>query len=258
MKLASCAYSYRDLLTKDKMTLEGFLDEAVSIGLDGVELTAYYFPETTPQYLHHIKREAFVRGLDISGTAVGGNFSQPDEAGRRQQIEQVKQWLGHSAALGSSVMRVFAGGQPEGVDRSTAEAWVRDGLADCAHVAADHGVILALENHGGLTGDADGILALVEPFADDPWIGINLDFGNFTGSIYEQYRRCVPHTVTTHAKVTVRQVEARQPVDYRKVVRLLRDAGYDGYLSIEFEEREDPIVGVSRFAAYLRGCMVDG
>jgi len=257
MKLASCAYSYRDLLTTGKMTLEGFLDTAVGIGLDGVELTAYYFPELTPKYLHHIKREAFVRGLDISGTAVGGNFSQADAAGRRKQIEHVKAWIGHSARLGASVMRVFAGGAPEGVERAIAEGWVRDGLAECAELAASHGVIVGLENHGGLTGDADGILALVEPLASNPWVGINLDFGNFTGDIYGQYRRCVPRTVTTHAKVTVNQAGKRELVDYRKVVEILREGGYDGYLSIEYEEPDDPVVGTSRFAAYLRGCIVD-
>jgi sugar phosphate isomerase/epimerase len=169
----------------------------------------------------------------------------------------VKAWLGHSAALGSSVMRVFAGGQVEGAPRATAEDYVRDGLAECAKVAADCGVILALENHGGLTGDADGILALVEPFADNPWVGINLDFGNFAENNYEQYQRCLPHTVTTHCKVTHRLGGEKERVDYRRVVRLLRDGGYDGYLSIEYEEPEDPIAGVSRFAAYLRGCIVD-
>ena len=257
MKLSTCAYSYRDLLSKDQMTLEQFLDTAAALGFDGVELTAYYFPELTPEYLNHIKRETFVRGLDVSGTAVGGNFSNAEESKRREQIEHVKQWLEYSARLGSSVMRVFAGGAPDGVERATAEQWVRDGLAECAEVGAQHGVMLGLENHGGLTSDAAGTLALVEPFADNPWVGINLDFGNFTGDIYAQYEQCAPHTVTTHAKVSVRQGEGRELVDYRKVVRIMRDAGYQSYISIEFEEPEDPIVGVSRFAAYLRGCLVD-
>lgn len=256
MKLSCCAYSYRDLLTSGRMTLEEFLDTAVDIGLDGVELTSYYFPDETPDYLHHIKREALVRGLDVSGTAVGGNFSHADEGERRKQIEHVKNWIPKSEMLGSSVMRVFAGGVPEGVERPVAEQWVRDGLAECARVGAEHGVVLALENHGGLTADADGALALIEPFASEPWTGLNLDFGNFTGDIYEQYERCAPHTITTHAKATVRQGEAREYVDYRRVAHIMREAGYRGYLAIEYEELEEPRAGVSRFAAYLRGCLV--
>jgi len=257
MKLACCTYSYRDLLKDGRMTQEQFLDTAVELGLDGVELTAYYFPETTPEYLYHLKREVFKRGLDVSGTAIGGNFSEADEQKRRDQIEQVKEWLAHSERLGSSVMRVFAGRCPEGTDRATAEQWVRDGLAECADVAAKHGVILALENHGGLTADAAGTLALVKPLADNPWVGINLDLGNFTGDIYAQFKECAPYTATTHAKVTCRQGDGREIVDYRKAIPILREAGYRGYISIEYEEPDEPTFGVSRFAAYIRGCLVD-
>jgi len=256
MKLACCAYSYRDLLTTGKMTLEQFLDTAVELGLDGVELTQYYFPEETPDYLHHIKREALVRGLDVSGTAVGGDFSDADRGKRRGQIEHVKDWIAKSEMLGSPVMRVFAGRAPDGVLRSVAEQWVRDALAECAEVGAAHGVVLALENHLGLTGDAEETLALVEPL-DSPWVAINLDFGNFRGDMYEQFRRCAPRAVTTHAKVAVAQGDAREQVDYRRVVRIMREAGYRGYISIEYEERGDPVAGVSHFAAYLRGCLVD-
>ncbi len=257
MKLSCCAYSYGQLLTAGKMTLEQFLDSAVELGLDGVELTSYYFPEQTRSYLHYIRREVFARGLDVAATAVGGNFTNTEADTRRQQIGQVKDWIAKSELLGSPVLRVFAGGVPDGVARSLAEQWVRDGLEECAEVAQEHGIVLGLENHGGLTADADGILALVDPLADNPWIGINLDLGNFEGDVYEQFERCAPHTVTTHAKVTMRQGEEQVPVDYRRVVRILREAGYRGYLSIEYEQPDDPVQGVSRFAAYLRGCLMD-
>lgn len=257
MKLSCCAYSYRDLLTGGQMTLESFLDTCVELGFDGVELTQYYFPQESDEYLSNLKREVFRRGLEVSGTAVGGNFSNEDAEARLKQIEHVKDWLVKSAKLGSTVMRVFGGAQPDGVDRETAEGWIQEGLAQCAVTAAQCGVVLALENHGGLTGTADGVLRLVEPFADSPWIGINLDFGNFTGDVYEQYARCAPDTVTTHAKATVRQADERVLVDYREVVRVMRQAGYSGWLAIEYEEPDDPVVGVDRFAAYLRGCIVD-
>lgn len=257
MKLSCCAYSYRDLLKNDQMSLEEFLDVASDLGFDGVELTSYYFPEESREYLHHIKRETFVRGLDVSGTAVGDNFANADADKRRDQIAHVKDWIQKSALLGSPVMRVFAGAAPEGTERSVAEGWVRDGLAECAEVGRDYGVMLGLENHGGLTADATGTLALIEPFADNPWVGLNLDFGNFTGDIYEQYHLCAPHAVTTHAKVSVRQGQEREKVDYRKVVRIMREAGYMGYLAIEYEEPDDPVVGVDRYAAYLCGCIED-
>ncbi len=257
MKLSCCGYSFRDLLTSGKMTMEGFLDRCAELGFDGVELTQYYFPEETDKYLHHVKREAFRRGLEISGTAVGGNFSNADAPAREKQIKHVLDWLEKSAKLGSPVLRVFAGEQPKGTDAKTASGWVRDGLARCAETAEKFGVALGLENHGGLTSTADGVLSLLQPFAKNPWVGLNLDLGNFTGDIYAQYARCAPVTITTHAKVTVRQGDKREQVDYRRAVRILREAGYRGFLAIEYEESDDAAVGVDRFAAYLRGCLVD-
>jgi len=256
MKLGCCAFSYRKLLTAGTMGLEQFLDTALELGLDGVELTSYYFPEQTPAYLHHIRRESFIRGLEVSGTAVGGNFVDSTAEKRRRQVALVQEWLAKSECLGSPVLRVFAGSVPDGVSRSVAEQWVRDALEECSQAAERHGVVIALENHGGLTADADGILALIDPLADNPWIGINLDTGGFTGDIHEQFRRCAPHVVTTHAKVCARQGEERQLVDYRQVVRILREVGYPGYLSIEYEGPAEPVQGVARFAAYLRGCLV--
>jgi sugar phosphate isomerase/epimerase len=257
MKLGCCGYSFRDLFASGKMTMESFLDTCVELGFDGVELTQYYFPKETDEYLHHIKREAFRRGLEVSGTAVGGDFSNADAAARQKQVAHVLDWIQKSAKLGSPVLRVFAGRQPEGTDLKTAAGWVKDGLARCAEDAARYGMALGLENHGGLTGTADGVLSLLQPFANSPWVGLNLDFGNFTGDIYEQYRRCAPLTITSHAKVTVRQGDQRELVDYRKVVRIMRQSGYRGYLAIEFEESGDVLRGVDRFAAYLRGCLVD-
>jgi sugar phosphate isomerase/epimerase len=245
------------LLKGGEMTMESFLDTCAELGLDGVELTQYYFPEETDEYLNHLKREVFRRGLEVAGTAVGGDFVNADPAARLKQIEHVKDWIVKSAKLGSPVLRVFAGAQPKGVHLETAQGWVQEGLTQCAVTAARHGVVLGLENHGGVTSSADLVLHLLEPLKENPWIGLNLDFGNFTGDVYEQYARCASHVVTTHAKVTVRQGEERQRLDFRKIVRIMREAGYNGFLSIEFEEHEDPVVGVSRFAAYLRGCIVD-
>lgn len=239
------------------MTLEGFLDACVQMGLDGVELTQYYFADESPAALNTVKRQAYLRGLEVTGTAVGGNFSQDDPEGRGCQIEHVQDWLRKSMRLGSACLRVFAGSQPEGVDRATAEGWVRNAIEECLPVAEECGVIIAVETHGGLTSDADGILALVTPFADCPWVGVNLDFGNLAGDAYTQYARLAPHTVTTHAKTVLARTETKERVDYRRVVRLMREAGYRGPLSIEYEAKEDPTTGVPRFAAYLRGCLVD-
>ena len=88
MRVGCCAYSFRNHLGNyrdpanpkpGKMTLEAFLDKSCEMGLDGVELTAYYFPSLETDYLNQLKRQACKLGLHIAGTAVGNNFCQADE-----------------------------------------------------------------------------------------------------------------------------------------------------------------------------------
>ena len=124
-------------------------------------------------------------------------------------------------------------------------------LQECAAYARERGVLLALENHGGLTRTADGTLRLLKA-VDSPALGLNLDFGNFRVDPYAEFAQLAPRTVTTHAKVTSRFGEERREVDYARVRRIMEAAGYRGYISIEFEEKEDPREGVPRFAETLK------
>src|SRR5438132_10868210 len=82
-KFSLAAYSYRDLLLPKQgkpaqLTLKDFIDDCAKLGLEGTELTSYYFPkDTTPDYLHALRRLAFRLGLDVSGTAIGNEFGHP-------------------------------------------------------------------------------------------------------------------------------------------------------------------------------------
>ncbi|HID12123.1 MAG TPA: sugar phosphate isomerase/epimerase [Candidatus Latescibacteria bacterium] len=159
MKIGCCAYSFRGYFKDGRMSLEGFLDKVVEMGLDGVELTAYYFPTTEAGYINRIKREAFLMGLDISGTAVGNNFCREDPEQRREQVEMVRM-VDISCRLGAPCLRVFAGGVPEGHTEEEAFGWVVDSLKGCVEYAAEKGVMLALEDHRGITSTAEQVLKI--------------------------------------------------------------------------------------------------
>src|SRR4051812_26389210 len=76
-KYSLAAYSYRDLLKgkSPKHTLNDFINDCAKFGLDGAELTSYYFPpEPSAEYLRGLKAYAFRRGLNVSGTPVGNDF----------------------------------------------------------------------------------------------------------------------------------------------------------------------------------------
>jgi len=251
MKLGCCAYSYRDYLTKDQMTLEQFITLCREMDLDGVELTAYYFRTTAKEYLHRIKRHCFREGLHIAGTAVGSNFTQADAEARLKQVQMTKNWIDHAVILGAPSIRVFAGGVPEGHTEEEAFRWAVECLQECAEYGGQHGVVVALENHGGITATGDQVKKLVQA-VDHDWFGINLDFGNYR-TPYAEYEQTAPHAVTTHAKVTYRSLEGKKtPVDYARVVEIMKAVGYQGYLNIEYEEPEEARVGVPRFVEELK------
>lgn len=151
--------------------------------------TGYYFPkEITPAFLAGLKRHAHLRGVDVSGTAVGNNFAQPDGAERDQQIAHVKTWVDHAAALGAPHIRVFAG-EAKGLDRAAAKRQCIRALEDCGEYAGGKGIWLGLENHGGIVADVADLLDIVTA-VKSPGVGVNLDSGNFYSEAdpYERWR----------------------------------------------------------------------
>lgn len=250
MRLGCAAYSYRDLLKSGEMSLEQFVDTCAEIGLDGVELTSYYFPSTDRTYLNDLKRHCFQRGQHILATAVGSNFTLPDEDKRREWVATTKAWIAHSEVLGAPCIRIFAGPVPKGVEEEVAFDWALECIQECLALGAERGVALALENHGGVTDTAPQVQRFLDQI-DSPWFGLNLDFGNFHVDPYGEIAAVAPRAITTHAKLVSRFGEERKTVDYRRVVEIMRGVDYQGYLSIEFEEPEDPREAVPRFVKTL-------
>ncbi len=254
MRLACCAYSYRDLLNNCEMTMEQFLDACAEMDLDGVELTSYYFPQTDRAYLNHLKRECARRGLHVSAGAVGTNFCQADADARAADVAKTKEWIDHYVVLGAPYIRVFAGAVPEGGTEAEAFEACVDCLKQVIPYGAERGVMVALENHGGITSTADQVDKLVAA-ARHEWFGINFDLGNYRDPARE-FAKTAPHTVTTHAKVTHRDAAGqRHKVDYVYALGVLKEAGYRGYINIEYEETRDPREGVPAFVAALRNAM---
>lgn len=251
MRVGCCAYSYRDFLNNGQMTLEQFLDLAVAMRLDGVELTSYYFPRADRDALNAVKNACFRRGLHIAGTAVGSNFCQADAEKRREHVALTKHWIDNSLLLGAPTIRVFAGPVPPGFTEEQAFAWAVACLRECAEYAAPRGVVVALENHGGITARAEQVLRLVRT-VDHPWLGVNLDFGNFRVDPYHEFEQVLPYAVTTHAKTHWMGPNGPEWVDYERVLPAAHAAGYRGYVHIEYEGKTDPRVAVPEFAARLQ------
>jgi sugar phosphate isomerase/epimerase len=271
LRLGLAAYSFRQFFqwnrgkeqpaaadASRRLTPESFVDFAANQGCDAAELTSYYLPPgATLDDMRSLRRRAFLRGVVISGSAVGNRFTLPPGTEIDAEIAGVKEWIDKTAALGAPHLRVFAGDMPAGGTLPEARRSCIAALEACAEHAGRAGVMLGLENHGGIVATADGLLEVVRA-VKSPWLGVNLDTGNFhVADPYAEIARCVPYAVNVQYKVEIKRVPGgpREPADAERVIRLLRDGGYQGFFTLEYEAAENPFVAVPRHLAALRALL---
>lgn len=267
LRLALAAYGFRQFFRYNQgkpqrpadearaLSIASFIDLAADLGCDGAELTSYYFdPAATTADLLALRRQAFLRGIAISGTAVGNNFARPRGAELDAEIVRVKAWIDQAALIGAPHVRVFAGPVARDLPRAEAAANCIAALEDCADHAGSRGVMLGLENHGGIVTTAAELLELVRA-VKSPWLGVNLDTGNFhSADPYADLERCAPYAVNVQYKVEMQRAAGGplEPADAARVARILRDAGYQGFVALEYEAAADPFDTVPGHLAALR------
>ncbi len=255
LKLSIAAYSYRQFLSGENksMDLFDFADLAADLALDAIEPTSYYFPEDVdPAYMHRLQRHAFVAGLDISGTAIRNDYCLPTGPEREKQFEHTRQWIDLAAELHAPVIRIFAGRVPQGSTEDEAVERTIEGINTVLPYAEQKGVILALENHGGITATPKQMLRIVKAI-DHPYFGVNFDSGNFhTEDPYADLAEIAPYSVNAQVKTEIRRGDKKEESDLSKIVGILRDAQYSGYIVLEYEAPEDPLKAIPRYVDQLR------
>tara|TARA_Y100000758_G_scaffold297456_1_gene257424 strand:+ start:1514 stop:2419 length:906 start_codon:yes stop_codon:yes gene_type:complete len=250
LRLSLAAYSFRDhfqfmrgkprKVANQPIDMIKFMDFCADNGCAGAELTSYFFqPKITRKHLINLRRHAFLRGLELSGSAVGNNFSFPKGEARESQITYVKEWIDHCAVLGAPHIRVFAGREPKGISREEADKWAIEALRECCDYAGRHGIFLGIENHDSI-GDSKSLIDFVKA-VDHPWFGVNLDTGNFrTDNPYVDMTAAAPYAVNVQVKVELRVNGKKKPTDLARVMNILRKANFQGYVVLEYEAKENP------------------
>jgi sugar phosphate isomerase/epimerase len=221
--------------------------------IDAVEITSYFLPDPCPnKQAKELHRQSHLLGLDISGGAIGNNFSFPEGPELEKQMAYTERWIKTYAAMGAPVIRVFAG-HPTTKELSDADAEknIIRNLQHACTLAAKHGVILGVENHDFTTNidRMERILAAV----DSPWFGLNFDSGNLatTSDPYGDLKRIAPHTVNAQLKIDIPRNGTKEPADFKRIVDILGEANYRGYLVLEYEA-EDPFNEVPHYLDQLR------
>lgn len=246
------AYSFRRELQAKTMTYDDIVRRAVDWDVDGLDLTVYWFPSNSPEFTLPLRRLAYLNGVEIYSISVRSELTRADAQDRRREVESLYRWIDVANSLGASHIRVFGGNVPKGYTEEQAAPWVVECLQRAGDYAATRGVILGLENHGGITLRAERIIDIVSR-VDSPWVKINLDTGNFRSDVFDQIKMCLPHTVNIQVKVEAPDESGKRvPQDWDRVVKMVAESGYRGYLALEYEAAEPALQAVPRHMATIR------
>ena len=257
LKTSLNAFSFNKPLLNGEMNLDQLLEFCAQNQIDAVDLTAYYFPGypevPTDEYLYHIRQKAFLLGVEISGTGVRNDFTEPDPQKRAASVELVKKWILASEKLGAPVVRVFSGAaDPKGLTREQALSQVVEALKTCVEFGKAHGVVVAIQNHNDFIKTADQAIEILHRI-DSDWCGLILDIGSFrTGDAYREITKAIPYAVNWQLKETLFVDGKEVKTDLDKLMVLIRESRYRGYLPLETLGEGDPNVTVPIFLKEIR------
>ena len=269
LKLGVSTYSYWHF-TDTKYPIENVLKHACDLGLQGVEVLHQQMENEDTAYCNRIKRLAFSYGLDLISLSIHQNFVSPDPDIRQHHIDHTNRCIELAYRMGIPCIRLnsgrwgtvqsfddlmaLSGEEPAlpGYTEDDAFNWCIDSVRKCLSKAGECGVTLALENHWGLTRKPEGVLRITNE-VNSPWLSVLMDTGNFLDSPYGELEKLAPHAVYVHAKTYYGGGEwYTLDLDYRRIAGILEMAGFQGYVSLEFEGKEDPTTGVPKSVEMLR------
>jgi L-ribulose-5-phosphate 3-epimerase len=251
LKTAICAYSFRDELKSGAMSYDDLVRMAVDQDVDGLDFTVYWFPNTSDEFLLPLRRLSYRMAVPIYSISIRTDMCRPTQELRDKEVAEIKKWVDAAEKLAAGHIRVFGGNVPEGATEDQAAGWATEVLKGAAEYSASKGVILGLENHGGITARAERILQIVRA-VDSPWVGINLDTGNFREDPYNQIQMCLPYAVNAQFKAEIPGADGKkQKSDWDRLIGMFAKSGYKGYLALEYESAEPAGTAVPRLMREL-------
>lgn len=227
------------------MSLFDMLEECARLDFDAVDPTGYFFPgypaRPERKFINEFKQRAFQLGLGISGTGIRNDFATADKAKRNADIAMAKVWIEVAAEMGAPVLRVFAGVQPKEHTWDETAVWMVEALAECAEHGKQFGVMVGVQNHGDMLKSADEVIKVLEMVNSD-WLGTIVDTGFFlTPDPYADIARVIPYAVNWQVKELLGDRKGGK-IDMKKLVAIIRNSNYRGYVPIETLPDPDPNV----------------
>lgn len=218
---------------------------ASSLGLPQIEICQAHLAATEPEYLATVRAAVTAAAGQVINVPIDvGNLAEPDPERRQHDRTEIKRWIDAAAALGAGSVRVNTGHAGEMAPEKALEI-VAEGYRELAAYCGQRGMLILLENHGGLSASPYAIMQLVAAVAA-PSFRLCPDFGNFAPEARDEgLRAMLPLAAVVHAKVLDRYEHGRHSAfDLDRCLQIVAESGYSGSLSIEFEGKGDAEEGV--------------
>jgi sugar phosphate isomerase/epimerase len=269
IKLSVSSYSYWHF-KGPKYPIEKVIDEAAKLGVAGIDILHRQMESEDNAYLQKLKKHAFLNGIALTCLSIHQSFVSPDKEFLKKEIAHTRKCIELAAKMGIPCLRLNSGRwntiksfdelmknrgvEPilPGYTEEDGFKWCIDSIRQCLPVAEQNGVLLALENHWGLCSTPEGQLRIRNDVAS-PWLGILMDTGNFLEDPYDKLQMIAPYTSFVQAKTYYGGGEWYSlDLDYNRIGDMLKKAGYNGYISLEFEGKEAPFTAVPKSIEMLR------
>jgi sugar phosphate isomerase/epimerase len=260
LKLSLNAYSFDKPLRAGTMTIDDLLDFCAKTGFDGVDLTGYYFPGypvvPSDEYIYHVKQKAFRLGVELGCTGVKNDFTWADPKKREEEKKLVKDWVVLAQKLGAPGLRIFAGTlSKENFPWDERAKWMAADIIECADFARKHGVMLALQNHNDFLKTPEDVEKMFK-MVNHEWVGLMLDIGSYhTNDPYADIARTAGLAITWQMKEKVFVNNTQVDTDYTKIVSIVKQCGYRGYLPLETLGEGDPYQKVDTLYKKVKACL---
>ncbi len=269
IKLSVSSYSYWHF-KGDKFPIEKVIDDAASLGLEGIDVLHRQMESEDNAYLQKLKKHAFVNGIAMTCLSIHQGFVTPDKEELKKHVDHTNNCIELAYKMGIPCLRLNTGRwntiksfddlmknrgiEPilPGYTEDDGYKWCVDGIQQCLKKAEECGVLLALENHWGLGSTPEGMIR-IQDTVNSPWLGLLMDTGNYLEDPYDKLKMIAPRASFVQAKTYYGGGEWYSlELDYDRIVKILKDVNYHGYISIEFEGKEDAKSGVRKSVELLR------
>lgn len=259
LKTSLNAFSFNDMLLGGTMDVFELIRYCAETGFDAVDITGYYlkgYPVVPDDsYLYKVKRTAFAAGLEISGTGVRNDFTIADKEKRAKEVQLVKDWIHVAVKIGAPVIRIFAGNQKNSGSREEITKWMIDDIGTCVEYGKQNGVVIGFQNHADFIETADQVNHIIETINSE-WLGLILDTGSYrVHDPYEEIKKTIKHAVNWQVKEKVFIKGQEVDTDMQKLVSIIKESGYKGYLPIETLGKGDPKVKVPILLEKLKAAL---